>query len=95
MDEDDNLEQIKRNLEEIRKVGHAYTRTFVKQLIAKWLLIIGLLLVLWYSFPHFKWVFLMIIPLAVYNLYQLYAHERNLADKIGEIKQLIREIEAP
>lgn len=93
MDEDDNLGQIKKNLEEIRKVGHAYTKTFVKQLAAKWLLIIGLLLVLWYSFPHFQLVFLMVIPLAVFNLYQLYAHERNLAVKIGEIKQLIKEIE--
>ena len=96
MDESD-LANLEQTLLDTKKAGHTYLQAAFTKFIFRWVLLLPLYLLFVPIFPSLKWTSLILLPLFLYSLYQIYAQKKRLAEKIKDIQILIdsiKELEA-
>ncbi len=86
------LKDIEDQLAATNEIGNKYVKTELIRFAFRWTIIAVLYLILWNKIPYLKWSLLLVIPVALFLLYKIYAEKKRLDNQVKDIQNTLDEI---
>lgn len=87
------LQDIENELKETSDITGQFIKKKLGISIVRWLITAILYIILWNKFVWLKWTLIIVIPLALFNLYQILSLKTRVNTKVQDIQNTIDDIE--
>jgi len=87
------LQEIEDELKQTSDVTNKFVKKKLGISIVRWTITAILYILLWSKFAWLKWTLIIVIPLALFNLYQIFKLKNSVSSKVQDIQDTIDSIE--